>query len=339
MQSNPLGVPFRTKDSWDQTACEFYDELDCEHWDCEYINSSCINAMRTTKTSDELLKAQTDMYNHHYLDESCVGITHPDECDYLHAATPWTPTVETQPLFAFQNGDYNKNVPIVIGTNQNEGIPFTYFVVDKILKELGDKTLDHKNYVHIIYRFFNYAHARSVVQHYAKYEPGCNDDHRILLSAIVTDFLFVCPTRFAAQHISAHSNVWVYHYNHFYKQSEIVFKNMRIDICADIDSMYVCHGDELPIVFGSDADGLTYTDKEKDLSKMIQAYWTNVAKSNNPGRGANGITWTQFTESAQETMVFHEDTTTEMQKDVANTYYNCTFWDSMGYPWLKWEYL
>ena len=66
----------------------------------------------------------------------------------------------------------------------------------------------------------------------------------------------------------------------------------------------------------------------------MQTYWSNFAKTGNPGSASiNGktIEWSEYSCKNRETIWFHVNKT-----QIKNNYDNhhCQFWDSLGYNWL-----
>lgn len=141
--------------------------------------------------------------------------THPNVSAPLSPIMPFGPAIDGSmdgligfPQDLIQMGQFHK-VPIVLGTNSNEGsifLPMVPFVVPGTLlplsKDNAFKSLSH---------FFNASTAHMAM---SKYTHGLGYDS--LVANILTDYFFACATRRAARAFASHG-VGVYLYQFEYK--------------------------------------------------------------------------------------------------------------------------
>eukprot|EP01084_Bolivina_argentea_P046480 85610_1 len=339
MESNPLGLTYLTPNTWSSNGISsHYMERACvsegciEEWGCD-TDEKTRNCLLQYASSRSLLDAQEDVKT------ILLG-----KFDVIRGSAPWTPTIGSnlfpaQPLDAFANGQFNKNVPIIIGTNRNEGVPFIYKIASVICEIVSVKpcsqdesSMCQDSFEFMLKTVFGQENYDLLKKQYQKDFPCEGGDYRPLASKIVTEFLFVCPTRNVTQSISAKlSNVWLYNYNYQFSASSVYWPGIKI--CGEsIDGKpVVCHSDELPIVFAPPVYYRAFTENDKKISLIIQLYWTHLGYS-----GAPPSNWLKFTESTEISMVFNKDATNDIKSfyDIDN--YNCLWWDdTFHYKWLE----
>ena len=202
---------------------------------------------------------------------------------------PYVPTVGTglitnredinisQPVFAVQNGNVLKDIPIIIGVNKGEAFDFISGYPDLFLSGKAFKD-ELDGYVGVeasdkIYAFYN-------ISQYAN-----NDTYNVInISAqINTDSIFKCVSRNVTREYSKNIgiNAYYYHFNHVSSFNKYVYPNNTP--CWN----HVCHTAELFYVFeptlgeqvGTNSQA-GYTDQEKILSQQFQYYWANFANTN-----------------------------------------------------------
>eukprot|EP01084_Bolivina_argentea_P042425 78216_1 len=326
MQSNPFGLPFRMNDSWQKVPSTYV-----EYTGCDDSSQGIASCLRSQVTANELIEAQKQVEGDTLA--NCKWF----DCYFIHMFLPWTPTFKTkalpqvQPLLGIQSGEYNTQVPIIIGSTKDEGVVFIYDLLNSIhgSYEVGLCKDEYESLVHAI---MGTEYGDKIIAQYAQYEPTCSQgDYRPLLSRIAGEFWFVCAARNATQSISTSSStkVWKYHYNYLYKFAADEY--FGDNIYCDGEDGNVCHGAELPIMFESAT--LNFTKQERDLSDVMQQCWTNLALSQEPGVG-----WKEYNQRQQWTKVFTEEATNEMQMRYEESNdIDCEFYDDMGYPELFWN--
>eukprot|EP01006_Ploeotia_vitrea_P039460 TRINITY_DN66350_c7_g4_i1.p1 TRINITY_DN66350_c7_g4~~TRINITY_DN66350_c7_g4_i1.p1 ORF type:complete len:556 (+),score=323.48 TRINITY_DN66350_c7_g4_i1:34-1668(+) len=233
--------------------------------------------------------------------------------------TGWWPVVDGKvipldPLVAFAQGKQH-NKPLLIGTNTNEGREFSPQKLN---------TTGMLQYLHEVFTSEDGALAQKVFDQYApsKY----NDSTWWALSAVVTDFFFVCPTRrMLNYHKKAFPDTAVYQYHFDHLLSFVKCPGFTCKYAA----MGVFHASELFFVFDNDPyifDG-GFDAKEQSLARAITGYWSAFgvnAKPTHQGDGA--IEWPEYGSVTTGNYIILDDTmsTGTMYKQKA-----CDFWDSI----------
>jgi para-nitrobenzyl esterase len=149
------------------------------------------------------------------------------------------------------------NVPIIIGSNSAE-VP-AGFVNAKSKEEL-------------LALFGNFKEEASRI-----YDLDGKADFAQILTLVNTDKVWAEPTRFTARAFASNS-IPVYTYLFSYV-SESMKDRMKYG---------ASHASEIPFVFDNliERNGITFTEKDKGVAKMINSYWVNFAKTGNPnGKG------------------------------------------------------
>jgi para-nitrobenzyl esterase len=144
-------------------------------------------------------------------------------------------------------------IPLLIGSNSAE-VP-AGFVNAKSKEEL-------------LALFGNYKEEAS-----AAYENDGTTDFAKMLSLVNTDKVWAEPARFTARAFVSKS-IPAYTYLFSYVPESM---KARMKYGA-------AHASEIPFVFGSliEHNGVQFDEKDKEVSKMMQSYWVNFAKTGNP---------------------------------------------------------
>eukprot|EP01114_Cavostelium_apophysatum_P018906 TRINITY_DN5943_c0_g1_i1.p1 TRINITY_DN5943_c0_g1~~TRINITY_DN5943_c0_g1_i1.p1 ORF type:complete len:531 (-),score=98.59 TRINITY_DN5943_c0_g1_i1:27-1619(-) len=234
----------------------------------------------------------------------------------LEIALVWQPVVDgsfiTGQIFdSVAAGNYHK-VPVMMGSNQDEGIMFAFQVTDY---------LDDVEYVALITGIYG-EDAYDVIEEY----PVTDDPLTNIidpLSSLLTDYLFACSTRFVADSIASDTPFYLYHYDHILSFSQSWGPNFSF--CMNKS----CHGGELPFVFHSATDsGFNYTPEELILTDQMVLYWTNFAKTGNPNSGnAVQVQWPQYSSSTRQNILL----ATPISQEENYNFEYCNFWDGLGY--------
>lgn len=236
----------------------------------------------------------------------------------------WGPVIDgfqvpSDPLTALENyekGEYVANVPIMMGNNQNEGVMFVY--------QAATSSLPYAEYVAGIFGLFRSA-AIQVLEFYPITSFNSSHDYRPLLSELLTDYLFSCPTRYFAKlwNQNIQTQVYLYHYDHVLSFSQTW--GPRYWYCVD----QCCHGSELPFVFHTaDQGGFNFTAQEELLSRGMVNYWTNFAHTSNPNQGPNSpsVQWLSF-----DSKLSYIHLKTPISQETGYNQQACDLWDSLGY--------
>lgn len=297
MESNPYGSLYKTLGEAQQFGDDFL--TDVMQQDCTTL--SCLQDIGSLF----FVRAENDPT----LSEG--GLTRFG----LAGLLPWTPTVSSggQPI------DATIDIPVMLGTNQAEGLLFVYLANQK--EPLTALTFG------ITLSFVFGSENLAKIQ--AEY-PVQDDDYVSALSRIATDALFTCPNRkvaLAADPSGDPSGVFV----HQFRQVSDFNLWPNVPPCLD----EVCHGEELPYVFhtASAAKG-TFTPAEETLSEQMVAYWTNFAKTGDPN-GAGLPSWPSFPSGHSYLYLESPPQTSVSDPFQAST---CEFWEDLGIG-IAWQRL
>eukprot|EP01133_Synstelium_polycarpum_P003717 gene3717-4285_t len=300
IESNPWSLPIKTAAQLTDLAGKFAKDLGCK-----IADTACFRS----KSIDEIIVAQN-------VSENAFNVLHP-----MLTFLPWTPVIDDhlipdQPLALIQLGAFNK-VPVLLGTVRDEALIFIASVSTNINKlEWNGALID----------FFGISAPSLIKQTYASY-INSSTNYFELLSLLGTDYIFVCPTRAAAQSLAVNGGqpVWQYQFQHVSSFNAYIG---QFPECQDM----VCHGLELPYVFDTvtSTNQFTFTPQELQLSLDLMQYWTNFAKTGNPNTGSApspSLEWPAFDKSSDQSLIFQTPsfTTVGLRKSY------CDFWDTRGY--------
>lgn len=245
----------------------------------------------------------------------------------LESGMPWVPVINPndpdnvpgQPLEFINAGKINK-MPVIIGTVYEDCLPFIY---------MGFKTyMSDLEYSVVVLAVFPQIFTEVMKQYPPTPIVG---DKRPWLAVLGTDYVFDCPTRYAAEGASnaleaSGNSIYLYNFN-----QSLSYDGWGPNYTFCIG--HVCHGVELPYLFDSARGaGFHTTAAEETLSHYFGAYWTNFARTGNPNKGTQnaGLNWPAY------------DTKTRYNLELAapNAYIvpglrnsHCTWWDTKGYLW------
>jgi para-nitrobenzyl esterase len=179
----------------------------------------------------------------------------------------------------YQAGRYN-DVPVLIGTNSDEGSLFVF----------KTNAADYKKSVKDRYG----PYAESILKVYP-----ATDDATALQSArdLSRDTIFGWHTWVWAQlqADTGKSKVFMYYFSHKPPQpANSPFKPKG-----------ATHGAEMAYVFNNFTPGLHYTASDHAIADAMATYWTNFAKTGDPN-GAGVPEWPQFTNAHPKVMHFND---------------------------------
>lgn len=169
------------------------------------------------------------------------------------------------------------NIPIIIGSNSAE-VP-SGFVNAKSKEEL-------------LSLFGNYKQEATIA-----YDADGNTDFAKMLAFVNTDKVWAEPARFTARAFTAKSTpVYLY-----------LFSYIPVSM-KDWMRYGASHASEIAYVFDNlvERNGITFTEKDKEVSKMMNAYWINFAKTGNPN-GKELPYWPVFDSNKNEVFEFRQD--------------------------------
>lgn len=311
MESNPLGLPFHTRESATANANDIFAYLGCAAGDVVCMKG---------KSVDEILDAQKNAIK---LDFDTLFI------NFL----PFSPMVEPegdipdQPLYALARGEVNNFNPIMSGSTYDEGQLFVW--------ELFTKPLNEKEYNLIVNGIFGLKNSKLILKKYPFNLIEGNTDGRNIFNILGTDLLFYCPLRNITQSYQKALNDPTKLPSYIYR-----FKHVMSFDCWGENYTFcvgsVCHGSELPFVFNVFTDGkdVSYnpTKDEVLLTEDISSAWANFIKTGNPNKGDFKLptNYPQY-KSESDIVVVLDQPGSEHQNHVRASY--CELWDQLGYFW------
>lgn len=186
-------------------------------------------------------------------------------------------TVKREPYDAYANRTHVLNVPMIAGSNLNDGILFSYAISPK-------KPIISVEYAAIVAGIFQTRVGTERVLE--AYPPDLLGDNRKVLAELVTDYFFACPTRWLLRQARAmgHTNTFLYRFSH---QPPFHVWPESKNFC----NVNVCHGDEIPYVFADSGNPFPWNLTAADalLANAMSTYWTTFASTGAPAGGP--IAW------------------------------------------------
>lgn len=294
VQSSPVGLPLKSLKEAKPTAKQFADNLGCQPDD--------INCMRS-KPINELVKAA-------FIKDRVTQTLLHGLRDFLI----WGPVrdgkiIKSHPLKEVHKEGIKK--PLVIGTNKNEALVF----LNLGLKILGLKQINDTQYSLMLDVLFTSNDIKNKIL--KVYKP--EGDNLMVLSKVLTDYLFTCPTLYIADKSTL--STWVYLFDHI--PSFNMYELIDLSFCGQA----VCHGSELPFVFHTAQNlGFSFTEEEVSLSRVMGGYWTNFANKQNPNGGAPD--WPEYKSETENVILVTPIDKIDSRKDLKA---HCEFWHNIGY--------
>lgn len=170
------------------------------------------------------------------------------------------------------------NVPLMVGSNADEG---SIFVLGLPMNSLDA-------YQALARRIYG-AHTDEVLALYPAKEAS---EIRSALSRNITDSFFVAGARYFAETTSRVNNkTFVYHFTH-------VSADPRRRMLGAF------HASEIPYVFMTQDGGFgTYDDQDRQLARVMSAYWVQFASTGDPNGGGRPA-WPKYTAAADQHIEF-----------------------------------
>jgi para-nitrobenzyl esterase len=171
---------------------------------------------------------------------------------------PWT---------AFHNDRFAR-VPIMLGTNRDEGTIFTFtapiMTVEAYRAEVERLVPGHAD--EVLTRL---------------YPPAMFPSVNAAFNAFLADAAFICPTRDLARlYAAAMQPVFLYHFTH----ETMIGMQLRLG---------VFHSAELPYVFNNWTGFFRARESDTPVVNLTQGYWTRFARGADPN-GAGAVAWPRY---------------------------------------------
>lgn len=153
----------------------------------------------------------------------------------------------------------------------------------------------------------------------------------LFTSQIITDYVFLCPTRRTARASTAlGSEVWMYVFDH-------VVSDHRVWSGLTFCYHHACHGAELPFLFDSaSVANFTMLLPEKLLSNRMLCYWGAFAHTGDPSSRAQQTAfcreqrlpvWPRYSDTSGWLVM---NLTVGSHAQVGTRNHICDFWDQLG---------
>lgn len=335
MESNPLGLPFHSRESAATNANNFATYLNCPVNDVDCLR---------TKSVDEILDAQANSVQ---LDLSTLLL------NFL----PFAPMYEEdgeipdQPLYALAEAKFQTFGPLLQGSVADEGQLF--------VNELFVNPLSESAYNLVLDGVFGVKNARTIKKFYPFGTTNSNGlriaglereadpslklkdstDGRSALNVLATDLLFYCPLRNITTGFQNVLNPSKKLRGNTETVPTFIYK---MDHVLSFDCWgpdyafcpgYVCHGSDLPLVFNVYTDGVsvdyTPSSDEVQLTEEMSNAWSNFITNGDPNTGFSiPVAYPQYYYKVDEIIALDEPGM-ETVEDFRSQY--CDLWDSLGY--------
>ncbi|XP_056621761.1 cAMP-regulated D2 protein [Triplophysa dalaica] len=250
VQSLPFSIPLKTRLDAMKLGWDFAKLTNCSVFDL-----ACLRSL----SARDVLNAQVKSGK--IINPFC----------FLEAFETWGPfidgeLIQEQPITAFRKGHWQSYKPLILGTTSEEGVIFVYGIFNKSVS-----MLEIVLYTAAIFK----QHTFKILHKYIPFYR--NLDKRVMLSQIVTDYMFLCPTRWSARSgVSIGGSVWMYVFDHP-PSDDSIWENLTF--CFN----HTCHGAELPFLFDSaPSTNLTLTPQETLLANQMACYWGAFAHAGDP---------------------------------------------------------
>ncbi|GLD48072.1 cAMP-regulated D2 protein-like protein [Lates japonicus] len=305
LQSLPFSIPLKTRHDALKLGKEFAKQTNCSVSDIVCLLSLTPQAVLTAqmKTSSKIV----------------------NPFRFLEVFETWGPYIDgdlikEQAVTAFQKGHWQKEKPVLLGTTSEEGVIFVYGVFSKPVS-----AVECTVYITAIFK----QHALRILH---KYLPLYRDaDRRDMLAQIVTDYVFLCPSRRSARAGTAvGSEVWMYVFDH-------VASDHRVWSGLTFCYQHACHGAELPFLFDSaTVANFTLLPPEKLLSNRMLCYWGGFAHTGDPSSRVRQTTfcreqrlpvWPRYSDTSGWLVM---NLTVRSHAQVGTRNHICDFWDKLG---------
>jgi carboxylesterase type B len=320
MMSNPHGEAYRDRDGALAIAGAFGNFSGCGQALNLVINATEMEACLRTKDAATILAAQMQAEIYLLADLSAI----------LQVVVAWSPTIGTaylplRPLEAFQSGNI-VDVPYMIGTTSNETVIFVYEVFNTSPGQYLNLTQVEYELVAALLVGPVFA-AESVFLY--PFPTPMPTDFKMFSSALLTDGLFLCPTRNASEALQAaspfrKSKAYHWQYSHVLQQSAALWSTNFTE-CDEV----VCHGSDLPELFHPHQPSLAnFTAEEDSLAKVMQSYIAAFAATGAPGDGGIGLTWPAYESSTRKTLNYETASNGGVTVISQLRAEQCSWWDN-----------
>ena len=263
LQSTPIALPLANISEAVKLSTLFSSFLNCSPTDITCLRS---------RSAEEIVEAQV------LSSAAPINIRNP-----LLLFEQWGPVIDGEeirrhPLQEIAAGNIQVK-PLIIGETFTELPSYIYDIYPTPPSQIVLLT--------ILTAYFG----RFTIPILTEYWEYWSPDIRPLLSELISDYLFVCPSRLVAQSIeslfvSPEAPVYRFIFNHTFQDAGVwstTPPNEWSDICKPPYGK-TCHDSDLFLIFhpALTLSGITYTRQEQGLAKTMQTYWANFVHTGDP---------------------------------------------------------
>ena len=219
-----------------------------------------------SKSADAILRASTAV--------KFDVLTYPDKL--ITVGLPWQATLNLDSFrLQYNNIDFVQqyasqiNIPILWGTDRNEGTLFIYEAIPQSvnisypLAKLIISALWHPQNFDRIANLYNVRLTNPTF------------DYHATISQILSDYVFTCPLRNASRVLTHAGNMNIYLYVFDYILNAIVTLYDSSNWAPECYT-YVCHKSEMPFVFNpTGVPTIQFTNNEQNFAQLIGSFWKN----------------------------------------------------------------
>lgn len=317
MSSNPYGLLFQTVDLALALGASVLEAAGCSSTVPVPEQLSCLQGV----SADEMLAISNNTRNSPWPPQDVLAVLLP----WTGVVVPGSDDVPVQPFLAAGNNSQqlSAGIPILIGTNANDSIPFVYALsANPVRQEIFDVMMAY------IFGVFNAIDIRLM------YGDAPDADARVWFSRIATDYIFYCATRNVTRRLAAGSpgsNIYQYVFGHkpsFAKWMWAASDNLCVN--------HICHADDVPFVFDNlhvvDEVVPTPSPNERQFISWLQGAIGEFVRE---GRMHRDRGWTPYTATSDSVMWLDDKDASgqyaapTMRQGHHDEY--CAMYDDMGY--------
>ena len=244
----------------------------------------------------------------------------------LYPTIPWTPTIDSSlllqtPLASIESGDWAR-VPLVIGTNKDEGTIFLSQLYSILPGQLHDPLIASDLPLILRHVFGNDS---SLIQSVLDtYPTSAYPTVRNLTEVLLRDWFFACPSRRVAAAVTGDAaarggsesggSVWLYEFSY-------------MGDWVEDGELGVYHSSELEFVFDNAWPPLVHSFSARDqrMADTVGAYWANLVVHRDVNVGERTeVTWERWTAADRKSVRLEVPAQAEKALHAAV----CDFWDA-----------